>query len=150
MAAGRDVLAISVSKEHARALHALYPQTSAILDGEVKAGQRLDDLRTHTLSFATVECTYEALNKKSLDTLILLTEVSSESRLTQAVGRILRYHKGKKPPLVIVLLHHNVPEMQRSGRQILRLFKEWNLAITVIDPGKKGSVRDETVAQGCR
>jgi len=132
VAVGRDILAITVSKEHARALHAMYPDTSAILDGDVKPAQRLLDLRKHRLAFATVETTYEALNKKSLDTLFILTEFSATARLTQAVGRILRYHPGKRTPMVVVLDHHRIPDLKRGGDRIKALFRKWDLEVQVV------------------
>ena len=63
---------------------------------------RLGILHTQDCVVATSELAREGLNKKSLDTLMILTPFRDSNMLQQAIGRILREFAGKKNPLVII------------------------------------------------
>lgn len=124
----RDVLAIAVSKDHARALHQRYPG-SGVLDADVKDTERLSVLRDHTLTFSTVDMAREALNKKSLDSLVILTEFSSSNTLQQAVGRVQRDCDAKRIPRVIVVHHTRIPPMNGMGMQLKRHFTKRGMEV---------------------
>jgi len=127
VAAGGDILALSVSKNHSRALHALYPD-SGVIDANVPFKKRLAVLADNKLTFATVQIAREAINKKALDVLILLTEFSSDNNLQQAIGRILRKCEGKVPK-VVVISHKNIGPMQGMGMNLRRHFRGWGMEV---------------------
>lgn len=127
VAAGGNILALSVSRDHSRALHELYPD-SGVIDANVPFKRRLDMLHEHELVFATVQIAREALNKKELDVLVLLTEFSSDNNLQQAIGRVLRKCAGKMPK-VIVLSHVNVGPMVNMGHNLRRHFRRWGMEV---------------------
>ena len=125
--AGGNILALSVSRDHSRALHEFYPD-SGVIDANVPFNKRMDQLHEHELVFATVQIAREALNKKELDVLILLTEFSSNNNLQQAIGRVLRKLVGKMPR-VIVVSHVNVGPMQNMGMNLRRHFRRWGMEV---------------------
>lgn len=127
VAAGSNILALSVSKKHSRTLHGFYPD-SGVIDADVPFGKRLAMLSDHKLTFATVQIAREALNKKELDVLLLLTEFSSDNNLQQAIGRVLRKCIGKMPK-VIVLSHTKIGPMNSMGNNLKRHFKRWGMEV---------------------
>lgn len=127
---GRDIIAITVSKEHAQRLHELYPN-SGVLHEDVPPKNRLDVLRGHKLTFATVPMAKEALNKQKLDALIILTEFSSKNILQQSMGRIQRPMAGKKQTKVIVIWHVNVRPMKNMGHKLMHHFRRWGMKVEV-------------------
>ena len=127
IANNRDILALSVSKDHSRALHTRYPG-SGVLDGDVHFSKRLAVLAEHKLTFATVQLAREALDKKSLDVLILLTEFSSDNNLQQAIGRVLRKCVGKAPK-VIILSHEKIAPMRHMGMKLRNHFRKWGMKV---------------------
>lgn len=126
----RDILAITMSKDNADALHELYPG-SGVLHGGVNPKERGPVLHSHKLTFATVDIAKEALNKKSLDVLIILTEFSSKNILQQAMGRIQRRLEGKKKPRVIVVWHVNIRPMYLMGKKLQSHFSKWAVEVEV-------------------
>ena len=127
VAAGGDILALSVSKDHGRELHSRYPG-SGIIDADVHFNKRLAVLADHKLTFATVQIAREALDKKALDVLILLTEFSSDNNLQQAIGRVLRKCVGKAPK-VIILSHEEIAPMRFMGEKLRRHFRKWGMEV---------------------
>lgn len=126
----RDILAITMSKDHAQRLHELYPN-SGVLHEDIPAKKRLDVLKDNRLTFATITMAQEALNKQRLDALIILTEFSSKRILQQSVGRIQRYLEGKRPTKVIVLWHYNIVPMRNMGYKLMSHFKKWDMKVEV-------------------
>ena len=113
MKRGKDMLCVTLSKDHALKLHELY---NGILDADVKAEERLSVIQNKKLTFATIDMAKEALNKRSLDSLIILTEFSSKNMLQQAMGRVQRFLDGKGKTHVIVIHHVNIRPMKAMGR----------------------------------
>lgn len=126
----RDILAVTLSKEHAQYLHELYPNSGVLHQG-VPAKDRLDILKNSKLTFATIDMAKEALNKQRLDSLIILTEFSSRNILQQAMGRIQRYLDGKKQTKVIVIWHVNIRVMKNMGHKLMHHFKKWGMKVEV-------------------
>lgn len=126
----RDILAVTLSKEHAQLLHELYPG-SGVLHADIPARDRLDILKRSKLTFATIDMAKEALNKQRLDALIILTEFSSKNILQQAVGRIQRFMIGKKQTKVIVIWHVNIMPMRNMGYKLMNHFKRWGIKVEV-------------------
>lgn len=126
---GRDMLVASTSREHARRLHEMYP-SSGIIDKDVPANKRLSMLREHKLTFGTIDMAQEALNKTSLNSLIILTEFTSDRILTQSMGRIQRFLENKRSR-VIVVFHHRIPYLAAMGRKLMRRFKQQGIEVEV-------------------
>lgn len=126
---GRDMLVASTSRDHARRLHAVYPG-SGILDKDVPANKRLSMLREHKLTFGTIDMAQEALNKVSLDSLIIVTEFTSERILKQSMGRIQRFLENKNS-IVIVLWHHHIPFLSGMGTKLMSRFRKQGIKVEV-------------------
>jgi len=120
---GRDLVAVSTSKEHSRRLHELVPD-SGVIDADVDPDLRGEVLDNHKVTFGTIHILSEAINKQSLDSLLLLMEFTSEIWMEQAVGRIQRLLEGKKKIRVIMIWHVNVPRLRKRGEEMMRLFRE--------------------------
>jgi hypothetical protein len=126
----RDILAITMSKDHAQLLHELYPD-SGVLHQDVPPKKRLSILKNSRLTFATITMAQEALNKQKLDALIILTEFSSKNILQQSMGRIQRFLVGKKKTKVIVIWHVNVTPMRNMGYKLMNHFRKWGMKVEV-------------------
>ena len=120
---GRDLVSVSTSKEHSRRLHELMPD-SGVIDADVDPDIRGDVLAQHKVTFGTVHILSEAINKQSLDSLLILMEFTSEIWMEQAVGRIQRLLDGKKKIRVVMVWHKNVPRLRKRGLNMMRLFRK--------------------------
>jgi len=120
---GRDLIAVSTSKEQARRLHELMPD-SGVIDADVDPSVRGEVLAQNKVTFGTIHILSEAINKRSLDSLLLLMEFVSEIWMEQSVGRIQRMLEGKKEIRVLMIWHENVPKLRRRGLEMMRLFRQ--------------------------
>lgn len=120
---GRDLVAVSTSKEHARRLSELVPN-SGVIDADVDPNLREDVLADHKVTFGTIHILSEAIDKQSLDSLLILMEFTSEIWMEQAVGRIQRLLEGKKEVRVIMIWHSQIPKLRKRGLEMMRLFRE--------------------------
>lgn len=129
---GRDIVAISMSKDHAQRLHEMTPN-SGVLHGDVKdEDERLRMLNDHKITFGTVDMLAEALNKKTLDSLIILTEFKSKKNAQQSTGRIQRLLLDReKRAKVIVLFHVNIPPLRSLGMKLMQYFKRCGFKVKV-------------------
>jgi superfamily II DNA or RNA helicase len=121
--AGRKILALSLSKDQLNALHERFPG-SGLITGDVKGvDARRRALRETRICFGTTDLAREALNDRALDALFLLTEFSSEGMLQQSVGRIQRIMDGKKDPVVVIIRHHHIKQLERSAQTMMAYFR---------------------------
>lgn len=128
---GRDMVAISLSKDHVQELHERIPN-SGVLHAGVAEDDRLSMLADHNITFGTVDMLAEALNKKTLDSLIILTEFKSPKNAQQSTGRIQRLLLDReKKAKVIVLFHVNIPPMRRMGFKLMQYFKRCGFEVKV-------------------
>ena len=67
----------------------------------------MDEAFTHKTVFATYSLVQEALNQKQLNTLILATPFSNDTRYVQSVGRAVRAYEGKTGALVFDLVDNH-------------------------------------------
>lgn len=119
---GRQVLALSHSKDHVNLLHGLYPG-SGLLTGDTKQRQILSQLHDNDVVFATVGKAREGLDKPSLDTLFLLTPFRNPNDYQQMTGRILRQRDRKNDP-VIVLLEDDIGTSRGAAGEIRKLARK--------------------------
>jgi superfamily II DNA or RNA helicase len=122
--------AITCSKTHAQKLHKEYPN-SGVLHGSVLPKNRLSMLHDYDLTFGTVKLATEALDKATLNSLIILTEFTSEKNMQQSMGRIQRFLKDKKAT-VIVVWHHKVEYLSSMGRKLMSLFRKEGIKVKVV------------------
>lgn len=129
---GRDIIAISSSKDHVQKLHELTPN-SGVLHADVKnIDDRLKMLSEHKITYGTVDMLAEALDKTSLDSLIILTEFKSPKNAQQSTGRIQRFIQNqKKEAKVIVIYHVNIPPLRRIGVKLLQYFKKCGFKVRI-------------------
>jgi len=121
--AGRKILALSLSKDQLNALYERFPG-AGLITGDVKgADTRRRALKETRICFGTTDLAKEALNDRALDALFLLTEFSSEGMLQQSVGRIQRIMDGKKNPMVVVVRHHRIKQLERSAQSMIKYFR---------------------------
>lgn len=130
IAEGRTIYALTHVVEHAKALHAEYPDSS-LITGETPSDERLKELNRSKLVFATYGVATEAYNRKDLDSLFLLTPLAADKyagapQLTQAIGRIQRAVPGKPTPEVIVLLDRQIPECAGLTFGVISFLKSKN------------------------
>jgi superfamily II DNA or RNA helicase len=128
---GRKVLALSHSVEQLRLLNSMFA-TSGLCTGREKPEERLITLRSKQLSFGTLQLVKEALDEATLDTLFFLTPFGSSAvedgglnTLQQGMGRIQRFRKGKKTPVVVILDHIYIPKMHKMCSTLKRLIRRW-------------------------
>lgn len=131
---GRTIYVLSHVVDHVKDLHDKYP-SSTVIHGGTKSDERLEQLHGSDLVFATVGVGKEAYNRRDLDTLLLVTPFAAKAHsaitFQQSVGRILREHPTKKPPVVFLFLDSNVDlcrgmiysliqESKRNGYEVKR------------------------------
>lgn len=104
---GRKVLALSDVVEHLEDMHRRFPE-SGLLHGKIKGELRQDILNGNDLVFATTKLAQEGLDRKDLDTIIVLLPLSSEARLRQILGRIQRACAGKQQTIAVVFEDEHV------------------------------------------
>lgn len=128
----REALILSFSKDQIIALHEEFD--SGVLHAGITHKSRLSQLENNKIVFATNDLAKEALNKKDLDSLVFLNEVTSSITLTQAPGRIQRCNTDgtKKNAKVVVLWHVNVEPLYKMGFKMKRHFKEQGMEVTVV------------------
>lgn len=108
---GRTTYVLSHSVDHVVDLHGRYPG-STVIHGGTKSDERLERLNGSDLVFATIGVGKEAYNRKDLDTLLLVTPFAARAHsaitFQQSVGRILREHPNKKPPVVFLFMDSQI------------------------------------------
>ena len=122
-------------------LFAADPALEHLKAGLQLVGELRSPLWVHLLS-GTLAGTYllldaplqakEALDKETLDSLVILTEFSSENMLQQTVGRIQRFLRNKKSARVVVVWHVNIPPMAAMGNKLMGHFRKWGMKVRVI------------------
>lgn len=138
LSANRKVLALSMSVDHLNALHQRFPG-SGLVTKDVKVNERLKIIRGKQLTFGTTNLAQEALDEPSLDSLLILSEFSSDNTLQQAVGRIQR-KAIKKMPRVVIIWHVGVRGMRNMGNKLRSHFKKWGFRVLEME-GKNGRAR---------
>jgi len=128
IAAGRTVFALSHVVEHVRWWSQQYPG-SGLITGETPSKERLKQLNSSKLVFATFGVATEAYNRKDLDSLFVLTPLAADGyaeapQLRQAIGRVQRAAPGKRTPEVILFLDRNIPEAAGLTFSVLGFLKQ--------------------------
>lgn len=116
---GRKILVLSEIVEHLKLLHGRFPG-SGLLTGQGKETMenRHKILYEHGVVFATMKLAQEGLDRKELDTLIIVTPLSSEGRFRQILGRIQRESSGKQPPIALVFEDEKIEQCKNMCRKL--------------------------------
>lgn len=133
---GHMCIVLSDRKKHCHILKKMLKKTykidAEILTGEHKGKERryvtnkLDKKETLCL-IATGQLIGEGADFKHLSALFLTTPISFAGRLIQYVGRVMRYDKNKKQPLVYDYIDWEVPMLAKSGRKRIKEYGAENI-----------------------
>lgn len=116
---GRKVLVLSESVEHVELLHSRFPEAGIITGQSKEKGElRQKILYGHDLIFATMRLAQEGLDRKDLDTLLIVTPLASEARFRQILGRIQRASETKLPPIAIIFEDEKIKRCKDMCRKL--------------------------------
>ena len=121
----RKILALGERVPQLKMLHDQYGQ-SGLIYGKVRGRDRQGQLNDHDLVFAIAHLAKQGLDRKDLDTLIIIFPFTDEGRFRQMMGRIQRAYDGKNQPIVVILEDENIKthlNMCRRLRQHLKALK---------------------------
>lgn len=124
VAAGRNVIALTHSRDMCEALAAHFPD-AGVCHADVKPAERLRRISECNPVIAIMQLGKQALDKPSLDTLMLCEPTTKEGVLQQIMGRILRPSESKKPPIMIVYEDRYIRELFMMCAKIRRKFNKW-------------------------
>jgi superfamily II DNA or RNA helicase len=133
---GRKILALSHTKDHLytlRDLLRLEHVDCGMCTGDDELKRRWDSLREKQVVLGTHQLVLEAIDEKSLDTLVWLTPFGSQhpeggkNALQQGMGRIqgYRYSKGMNKPRVIIYDDVYIKHLHRMCQQLKKQLKRW-------------------------
>lgn len=116
---GRRILVLSETVDHVELLHKRFPG-SGLLTGQSKekGEERQKILYSHDLVFATMRLAQEGLDRKDLDTLLVVTPLASESRFRQILGRIQRASDGKQKAMAIIFEDEKIKRCKDMCRKL--------------------------------
>ena len=127
IAEGRQILILSNSKAMikvmAKELEDLDPGVAHgdVTDPVVRRAQ----ISEHNPVLATMRIGKQALDKDSLDTLVLCDPITKDGVLQQTMGRILRLRADKLEPEVIVFEDHDIQESRGACQRIRTKLTKW-------------------------
>lgn len=140
---GRKILALSHSVEQLRILNEMFSD-SGLCTGAEKPKDRIATLRAKQITFGTLQLVKEALDEEKLDTLFFLTPFGSNAvergganTLQQGMGRIQRFRKGKKTPVVVIIDFLYILKFHRMCNKLKQLIRSW--------PEEQGGPLDYTI-----
>jgi len=134
---GRKILALSHSKKQLNIMYEIALAENmdvGICTGDITdVEQRWAALRDKRLVFGTHQLVTEAIDEKSLDTLVWMTPFGSshpdggKNALQQGMGRIqgYRFEEGMKKPLVIIYDDVLIFQFHKMCNQLRRQLRKW-------------------------
>jgi superfamily II DNA or RNA helicase len=134
LALGRKVLCLTHSVEHARTMHESW-EGSGLASGEVPSDERTTIIRSHAITFATVDIAAEALDAPELSCMIVMTPFGARQQgnlLQQALGRIQRRSPGKEDAVFYYLYDHRIGICCGLTHQVRRKLQQWEYPTEVI------------------
>jgi superfamily II DNA or RNA helicase len=108
---GRKILVLGERKQQLKDLHDEY-ENSGLCIAEVDVDERMEMLRNCKVIFAISRLSKRGLDQADLDSMIILTPMSDEGRIRQAVGRITRKCETKKSPEIYIIEDINIGPMK--------------------------------------
>lgn len=141
---GRKSILVGTRVEQLKYLSSLF-KGSCVITSATDSDIRVDLINKSSLSFIIDNFGVEALDCPALDTLFMLLPISTEKRqnsdgtvtllgnsMQQIMGRILRIHPTKKPPLVIIFDDIGVPVLHKQIGFIKTWLKNNNYKFEVL------------------
>lgn len=132
-AKGHKVLVVSDRVQFLKHCAELVGSKSICVTGEVPHEEReklIDEVKygDKNVLFGTQSIFSEGISVNNLSCLILGTPINNEPLLTQLVGRVIRDHKDKKPPIVVdIHLKGNTARKQASNRMGFYIKQGWKI-----------------------
>lgn len=132
-AKGHKVLVVSDRVQFLKHCAELVGSKSICVTGEVPHEEReklIDEVKygDKNVLFGTQSIFSEGISVNNLSCLILGTPINNEPLLTQLVGRVIRDHKDKKPPVVVdIHLKGNTARKQASNRMGFYIKQGWKI-----------------------
>lgn len=124
MLEGRQVIALTHSRAMCDKLAEHFDNAGVIYAG-VKAKERFRRIRECNPVIAVMHLGKQALDKDSLDTLMLCEPTTKAGVLQQIMGRILRMKGGKQAPLAVVYEDFQIDELRGMCGKIRRTLNNW-------------------------
>jgi superfamily II DNA or RNA helicase len=124
LAAGRQVLVLSHSRPMVEELGKHFPN-GGVTHGGVKAKKHWEVVQNCNPVIAIMKRGKQALDKPSLDTVFICDPFSKPGVLQQTMGRVLRPHADKKPPIIVFFEDRNIPELSALCGKIRRSLHRW-------------------------
>jgi superfamily II DNA or RNA helicase len=132
----RKILVLCPRVEQVEILYARFMLRTDIsvgmIHGKIKSSDRKEKLATCDLIFATTVLAKEGLDRKDLDTLILVSPVADENIIRQILGRIQRPHNGKSTPTMLVMKDQLVTACSRMCQKIGHHMTKFGYPYTVV------------------
>jgi superfamily II DNA or RNA helicase len=117
---GRKILALSARVDHIDEMAAIYGDTASKIHGTVKDSERRGALTDKDLIFASTQIAKEGLDRKDLDTIMLLLPITKETMFRQILGRIQRKDENKATPAMIIFEDENIPICRNMCNKLRR------------------------------
>lgn len=121
---GRQLLVLSQSRQMVERLGQLFPD-AGIIHGGVKRKLRPDRIDNCNPVIAIASLGRQALNKPSLDTLMVLEPFTDAGVLQQLLGRIQRPHPSKQRAMAVLYDDVHIAELHRMCMKVRSLFSRW-------------------------
>jgi len=110
---------------YGQARKTLANRTHSLIVGKVKQSERPALINASQVVWANSRLAYRGLDRQAFDTLIIATVIGAKTAFwLQAIGRILRYKLGKKPPIVVLLVDNTIGPVAAIAAKILMIFKK--------------------------
>lgn len=118
---GRKVLCLSSRTDQLDELAAVYGDKAGKIHGKVSDKKRKGVLENYDLIFATTQIAKEGLDRKDLDTIMLLLPVTKEGMFRQILGRIQRDAGATKmAPAMLIFEDGGIPICLNMCRKLRR------------------------------
>jgi superfamily II DNA or RNA helicase len=114
---GRTLLCLGTRTEQLK-LFAEGHEGSGLIIGKVKGKDREKSLQEGNPVFAISKIAKQGLDRKELDSLLLIFPLRSEGMFRQMMGRILRMMQDKIQPMVIIMEDQNIRQMVNHCRAL--------------------------------
>ena len=117
---GRKILALSSRVDHIDSMAETYGDLASKIHGSVKDSVRDGALTSKDLIFASTQIAKEGLDRKDLDTVILLLPITKEAMFKQILGRIQRADVNKATPVMLVFEDEKIPIVRNMCNKLRR------------------------------
>lgn len=121
---GRQILVLTHSRDMCDALASHFPN-AGVCHGDVREEERIRRIRECNPVIAIMQLGKQALNKPSLDTLVVCEPFRKAGVLQQTMGRVLRVFAGKRKPLVLFIEDRKIKELHKMCNKMRLQLSRW-------------------------